>query len=555
MNKKTPHFFVLGIPKEEDRCQNAVYFVRSTLGVAMYVTDSRKKIFPVASSDIKSPEETLDIRLDGQTISIDINPSVLEDLNSFLTNSPKKIIINSNLSSTIPVQTFCRASLNQLDPPVTLGRGDIPFFNVIYGEDLVVFTLNSMLVNRSFGLDEPNIQTSNIQIISRTALSTNSLDETTTQYIDVIANVSENDNIWERVNLHDYNVQPLFEGFSVFRAEVQGEEKEWLYRGVSGDVGLNGYQTQEADFKLLVKNEFTTPTLQQVLDADGNFVYAEFPSGTYIEDENGSFSIQLQDKFITFTLDGALKIDADFLVLKDSNASLEGRALVVQADGSVDWEDVSVDLSDYYTKTEIDSIINDLPVGYDSTDFNADFEQKTTDDLNEGLLNLYATGDEFQLSTDTLDDILEGNANKHFTSEKETKLNGIEAEAQKNVQSDYSQTDENADDYIKNMPKPKFLTVPISNELEADNVMGNYYNLTAPTDQFSFTLVNKKAGAFVVVRVNANTLGSPDSVQIDGNTTGRKSSVDQWFDNQDMDLKIFVRNDLSVEWEYFRTNY
>ena len=54
-----------------------------------------------------------------------------------------------------------------------------------------------------------------------------------------------------------------------------------------------------------------------------------------------------------------------------------------------------------------------------------------------------------KLSADLIED---GSTNKVFTATEQTKLSGIESGAEVNVQSDWNQTDSDADDYIKNKP-------------------------------------------------------------------------------------------------------
>jgi hypothetical protein len=66
------------------------------------------------------------------------------------------------------------------------------------------------------------------------------------------------------------------------------------------------------------------------------------------------------------------------------------------------------------------SHIDNLPAGYDSTDFDNDFGTKTTDDLIEGVVNKYATGNEFDKTTDTLDGITPGATNVHLTAADKT---------------------------------------------------------------------------------------------------------------------------------------
>lgn len=88
MSNKTPHFFVLEIPKREDRCPNAVYFVKTSSGVSMYVTNVNNKVYPVANgssssiSDLVSPEGTISVEINGDTTEIDISQSILDELDA-----------------------------------------------------------------------------------------------------------------------------------------------------------------------------------------------------------------------------------------------------------------------------------------------------------------------------------------------------------------------------------------------------------------------------------------------------------------------------------------
>jgi hypothetical protein len=101
---------------------------------------------------------------------------------------------------------------------------------------------------------------------------------------------------------------------------------------------------------------------------------------------------------------------------------------------------------------------------------------------------------------------------------------------------------------------PEFLNlVSPTNEIDMSNTAGNYYNLTSPTSEISFNLINKTAGAFAMIRVNANTGGDPSLVTLNETGDLKKSSNDSWVDNESMTIGIFVRDDLTVEWEWNKT--
>jgi hypothetical protein len=85
MSKQTPHFFVMALPAKEDRCANAVYFLREALGVDMYVTDSRKNIFLIAGdadsiANIQSPNGTIEVNLNGEVVELEVSSSILDDI-------------------------------------------------------------------------------------------------------------------------------------------------------------------------------------------------------------------------------------------------------------------------------------------------------------------------------------------------------------------------------------------------------------------------------------------------------------------------------------------
>lgn len=101
------------------------------------------------------------------------------------------------------------------------------------------------------------------------------------------------------------------------------------------------------------------------------------------------------------------------------------------------WEkigDTEIDLSDYYTKSETDGLLDD--------------KQGT---LAAGA-NIQIAQDGTISATDTTYEVATQSADGLMSSTDKAKLDGIEAGAEENVQSDWNQADATADDFIKNKP-------------------------------------------------------------------------------------------------------
>ena len=117
--------------------------------------------------------------------------------------------------------------------------------------------------------------------------------------------------------------------------------------------------------------------------------------------------------------------------------------------------------------------------------------------------------------TDGVDDVTISVTNP-FSANDKTKLNGIQAGAEVNVQSDWSQSDSTADDYIKN--KPNLATVATS---------GSYSDLSSKPDIPSMTWTQTTQGATNVHTADAFDIHQ-DTHQLTMHTVGG-SNVDLGF--------------------------
>jgi len=125
--------------------------------------------------------------------------------------------------------------------------------------------------------------------------------------------------------------------------------------------------------------------------------------------------------------------------LKDQDGNNLGSA------GTIDLPLESVVVSGYYddsTKKVVLTLQNGSTIEFSVADLVAGLQSEITP--------------QNPLSADL---VVDGNVNKVFTLTMKTKLDGIEVGAEKNVQSDWNQSDNTKDDYIKNKP-----TIPASIE-------------------------------------------------------------------------------------------
>ncbi len=145
------------------------------------------------------------------------------------------------------------------------------------------------------------------------------------------------------------------------------------------------------------------------------------------------------------------------------------------------WEHIGstqVDLSNYYTKTEADNLLGnkvDKVTGkqLSTEDFTSALKSKLEGIASGAEVNVQANWNETDNTSDayiqnkptipsatsdlTNDSNFVSDANythtdNNYTTTEKNKLSGIEAGAQANVQADWNQTDNTADDYIKNKP-------------------------------------------------------------------------------------------------------
>ena len=458
---------------------------------------------------------------DYQPIEDDFNEISTEPPIEIINIFPKKFFLPNSLIPSQTVEEAVVSSINTSSSPIRIKGDMLPLFTVLYGESKFVITFNKP-VEGVYGAGFQSVSVSDIQIVSQFALNSFTVGDSSTDRIDLgEIGTSDLEDIVNALN-PSIDVKPLAEGYTVFEALRNGISKEWLYLGKSGLIGLNDYRTVASDFKSLTIGSSATPNLQSVIDVDGANLEASFPNATIV-DENGQFSLFNEDSSIDFVND-ELIIKSPKLRILESTSADENKLLVPDENGYFKLivspyaaiDDAVVSTSNAWSSDKIVEELQsklDLEDIYESSDFDIDFDAKTTDDLTEGSVNKY------------------------------------------NKQSDFEEEDNTAPSYLKNKPVgQQFLIVDGStippNKVQMDNQDINLYNWVAPTGVISFNLENLKPGGKTIIRVrNATAVASEILINGDGSASFI-GSTDNWFTDEIMEISIFGLSTTTYEWWY-----
>lgn len=132
----------------------------------------------------------------------------------------------------------------------------------------------------------------------------------------------------------------------------------------------------------------------------------------------------------------------------------------------VTYDGTSSGLSATNVQDAIDEVVGDIPTVNDAIltiqKNGTTIDTFTANSASNKTVNVTVPTATSDLSNDSdfVSDASYVHTDNNFTSALLTKLNGIESGAEANVQSDWSQSDNTADDYIKN--KPNLATVAMS---------------------------------------------------------------------------------------------
>jgi hypothetical protein len=241
-------------------------------------------------------------------------------------NIPLSITLNPIFSPTPNSNTLIDASelINNLDE-FTINSVQIPFFTFIRGEKIYILSFQG-IGKGTYGLNTEPLEQSNLQIISEKPITLNSLLELSNTSVINLFNIGSSE-VNDVVNLINpaIDLKPITDGFTIFKATQNGEQKNWLYLGDSGLVGLGNYQTGIEDFNEIV--DFSILNHSELNLNDGTN-----PHGTTANDlglENVDNTSDLDKPISNATLLALSEID-------QSKWEIEGTSLKVPTED--EWE-------------------------------------------------------------------------------------------------------------------------------------------------------------------------------------------------------------------------
>ena len=216
-------------------------------------------------------------------------------------------------------------------------------------------------------------------------------------------------------------------------------------------------------------------------------------------------------------------VEADDLATVATTGSyndLSNKPTIPAAQIQSDWNQTNTSAVDYIKNKP------NIPTGvtlYNTTGQNTDgaMTQKATTDALDGKQDNLSVS---QLAT----------VNSGLTASDKTKLDGIQAGAEVNVQSDWAQTDTTADDYIKNKPTiPAGVTLYNTTGQNTDGAMTQKATTDALDDK-----VDKVAGK----GLSTNDFTTADKTKLDSIAAGAEVNVQSDWSQSDSSADDFIKN-------------
>ena len=199
---------------------------------------------------------------------------------------------------------------------------------------------------------------------------------------------------------------------------------------------------------------------------------------------------------------------------------LSNKPTIPAAQIQSDWNQTNTSAVDYIKNKPI------IPAGvtlYGTTGQNTDgamTQKATTDALNGKQDNLSVS----QLAT----------VNSGLTASDKTKLDGIQAGAEVNVQSDWAQTDTTADDYIKNKPViPAGATLYNTTGQNTDGAM---------TQKATTDALDNKVDKVTGKGLSTNDYTTADKNKLDGIAAGAEVNVQSDWNQSNSSADDFIKN-------------
>jgi hypothetical protein len=105
--------------------------------------------------------------------------------------------------------------------------------------------------------------------------------------------------------------------------------------------------------------------------------------------------------------------------------------------------------------------------------------------------------------------------------------------------------------YVDVLHQPqRFLSLPLSGNVDLSNPNGNVYNVSSPTSIIQYNPVNEVSGGYAIINVNADTNSNPINVRFNGSgSIDRICDLTNWQDGENMEVVIkYFEN--TYKWYY-----
>lgn len=200
-----------------------------------------------------------------------------------------------------------------------------------------------------------------------------------------------------------------------------------------------------------------------------------------------------------------------------------------------DWAQSDSSAVDFI-KNKPQNLVQDA--NYVHTDNNfTNAEKSKLDNIQSGAeVNVQANWNEMDSSSDSyiqnkpanlVQDANYVHTDNNFTTSEKTKLAGIQAGAEQNVQADWTQTDSSADDYIRN--KPSIPEVPALKEL----VAGNGVTIVEGADEVTVSAITQTDNNFTnAYKSKLDNIQSGAEVNVQPNWNESNTSSDAYIRNK-----------------------
>jgi hypothetical protein len=244
------------------------------------------------------------------------------------------------------------------------------------------------------------------------------------------------------------------------------------------------------------------------------------------------------------------KVDVQSSAISGNNNPISSGGAYIELEKKADKATTlsGYNIDNAYTKDEIDNKISELVTSmtwkpavatYDdiATTYPNPQEGWTVVTTDTNIAWRYTNGAWIKISANTIP-VVTSEVNGLMTSAMLSKLNGIASGAEVNVQSDWTQTNTSADDYIKNKPKIPTKTSDLTNDSGFDSSVVLTKSLAAGATSLTFTNASIGNNSRIIIYTNPYSQG----VVTGATQSGTSVTITCAAQSRAYDVSIEIRN-------------